>query len=69
MTDLTDIKPCPACGKNAELRAGWAFWIECACGETSEGWTDIESAIRDWNENANEETPPDPQGPDGAKTA
>jgi hypothetical protein len=52
MADLTDIKPCPACGKRPELRAGWSFWIECVCGEESDGWTDIESAIRDWNESA-----------------
>lgn len=47
--DLTDIKPCPACGKGPELRAGWAFWIECVCGEESDGWLSIPDAIKDWN--------------------
>lgn len=52
MADLTDIKPCPACGKRAELRAGWSFWVECECGEESDGWMSIEDAIRDWNASA-----------------
>jgi hypothetical protein len=66
VADLTDIKPCPACGKKAELRAGWAFWIECECGESSDGWTSIEDAINDWNA-GDDDAPDGVDACDGAK--
>jgi Lar family restriction alleviation protein len=47
---VTELKPCPFCGGDAEICGDEYFWVTCtSCGVETNGSHDEEEAVERWN--------------------
>ena len=52
---MTELKPCPFCGREAKKMIGPEEWIECSvCHACTAMHSDIKYAILDWNRRVSE---------------
>lgn len=50
---MDELKPCPFCGGEAEIRGDGYFWIQCKyCWAETTGSEDMAEAIEAWNRRA-----------------